>query len=86
MVKDEEKYESILNTNLASKYAETHLMMTRQVSKHVVININVNNLCYYFYLNCCADGYKYNTLNGTQQDATRKAKFYIYSYKRNKNS
>jgi hypothetical protein len=37
-----------------------------------VIIINVNNLCYYFYLNCCVDGYKYTILNDTQQDTTRK--------------
>jgi hypothetical protein len=24
-----------------------------------MININVSNLCYYFYLNCCVDNYKY---------------------------
>jgi hypothetical protein len=52
------KYGSILNKNSASKYTE--------------ININVNKFCYYFYLNCCVDGYKYIVLNDTQQDATRK--------------
>jgi hypothetical protein len=27
-----------------------------------MINININNLCYYFYLNCCVDSYKYTVL------------------------
>jgi hypothetical protein len=36
-----------------------------------MININANNRCYYFYLNC-VDGYKYTVLNDTQQAATRK--------------
>jgi hypothetical protein len=48
MVKYEGKYESILNKNSALKYAEIHPMMTQQGSKRVMININVNNLCYYF--------------------------------------
>jgi hypothetical protein len=59
-----------MDKNSASKYSEIHLMMTEYGSKHVVININVNNLCYYFYLNCCVDGYKYTVLCDTQQDAT----------------
>jgi hypothetical protein len=46
-------------------------MMTQYGSKHV-ININVNNLCYYFYLNCCVDGYKYAVLNDTKRDEIRK--------------
>jgi hypothetical protein len=53
MVGYEEKYGSILNKNSASKYTEIHLMMTQQESKNFVININVNNLCYYFCLNFC---------------------------------
>jgi hypothetical protein len=48
------------------------MMMNQQGSKFVVININVNNFYYYFYLNCCVDRYKYTVLNDTQQDATRK--------------
>jgi hypothetical protein len=38
----------------------------------MTLNINVNNLSYYSYLNCCVDGYKYTVSNGTQRDATRK--------------
>jgi hypothetical protein len=57
MAKYEEKYGSTLNKNSATKYTEIHLMMNQYESKHVV-NINVNNLCYYFHLNCCVDGYK----------------------------
>jgi hypothetical protein len=45
-------------------------MMTQYGSKHIMININVNGLYYYFDLNCCVDGYKYTVLNDTQQDAT----------------
>jgi hypothetical protein len=61
-----------MDKNSATKL---HLMMTEYGSKHVVININVNNLCYYFYLNCSVDGYKYvyTALKDAQKDATRKA-------------
>jgi hypothetical protein len=72
MFKYEEKYGSMLNKNSASTYTEIHLMMTQWGSKHVVINIKVNNLCYYFYPNCCVGGYKYTVLKDTEQDATRK--------------
>jgi hypothetical protein len=59
-----------LNKNSASDYTEIHLMMTQKGSKHVVINIKVNNICYYFYLNCCVHRYKYTVFSDTQQDAT----------------
>jgi hypothetical protein len=68
---------STWNKNSASKYSEIHRMMTDWGPKHVVININVINLCYYFYLNCCVDGYKYTILNDTQQDATCKDLHFI---------
>jgi hypothetical protein len=55
MVKHEEKYGCILNKNSTSKYTEIYLMMTQYWSKHVVININVNNLCYYFLPELCSD-------------------------------
>jgi hypothetical protein len=70
MVKDEEKYGFILNKNLASKHKEIHLIMTQYRSKHVVIIININNLCYYFYLNYCVDRYKHTLLNDTKPVAT----------------
>jgi hypothetical protein len=54
-----------LNKNSASKYTQIHLIMTQSGSKNVMIKINVNNLCYYFYLNCCVGGYKYTVLNDT---------------------
>jgi hypothetical protein len=36
------------------------------------VNININNFCLYFYLNCCVDRHKYTVLNDTQHDATHK--------------
>jgi hypothetical protein len=44
-------------------------MMTQYGSKHLVININVNNICYYFYRIYCVGGHKYTAakLNFTRE-------------------